>query len=180
MGMISPPAVLHTERLMLRKPVMEDAEVIFKKYARDEETTRYLIWKPHQYFGETKQFIERCLTCWEDGSSFPWSITKRENNELTGMLEIHPNRHAVELGYVIAPEFRQQGYATEAVKSVIAWMLSQPGIYRVWATCDTENLPSAGVLEKAGMQREGILRRYIIHPNISDEPRDSYIYSAVN
>jgi RimJ/RimL family protein N-acetyltransferase len=55
----------------------------------------------------------------------------------------------------------------------------QNAIYRVWATCDVENLASAHVLEKAGMQKEGILRRYILHPNISPEPRDSYCYSVI-
>jgi ribosomal-protein-alanine N-acetyltransferase len=37
---------------------------------------------------------------------------------------------------------------------------------------------SQGVLEKVGMQREGTLRKYIVHPNISDIPRDSYIYAT--
>jgi [ribosomal protein S5]-alanine N-acetyltransferase len=35
------------------------------------------------------------------------------------------------------------------------------------------------VMEKVGMQREGILRKYIVHPNISDEPRDSFMYAIV-
>jgi RimJ/RimL family protein N-acetyltransferase len=34
-------------------------------------------------------------------------------------------------------------------------------------------------MEKAGMQREGILKRWSIHPNISPEPRDSYCYAIV-
>jgi RimJ/RimL family protein N-acetyltransferase len=55
----------------------------------------------------------------------------------------------------------------------------QNTIYRVWATCDVENFACAGVLIKAGMLKEGILRRYILHPNISPEPRDSYCYSVV-
>jgi RimJ/RimL family protein N-acetyltransferase len=33
------------------------------------------------------------------------------------------------------------------------------------------------VLEKAGMRREGLMRRWSVHPNISPEPRDSYCYS---
>jgi ribosomal-protein-alanine N-acetyltransferase len=62
---------------------------------------------------------------------------------------------------------------------LIAWCFEQPEIYRVWAVCDTENLASARVMEKAGMQREGRLRREIIHPNITEVPRDVYIYSLV-
>jgi [ribosomal protein S5]-alanine N-acetyltransferase len=32
-------------------------------------------------------------------------------------------------------------------------------------------------MEKAGMQREGLLRRWSVHPSSSREPRDSYCYS---
>jgi RimJ/RimL family protein N-acetyltransferase len=45
------------------------------------------------------------------------------------------------------------------------------------ASTDIENIASQRVLEKAGMLREGLLRKYIVHPNISDVPRDSYIYA---
>src|SRR5207248_6686005 len=34
-------------------------------------------------------------------------------------------------------------------------------------------------LEKAGFVREGLLRRWQLHPNISDEPRDCYSYARV-
>jgi ribosomal-protein-alanine N-acetyltransferase len=59
------------------------------------------------------------------------------------------------------------------------WLLKQPDIYRVFATCDVENPASARVMEKVGMQCEGILRKYIVHPNISNGPRDSYMYAIV-
>jgi RimJ/RimL family protein N-acetyltransferase len=68
---------------------------------------------------------------------------------------------------------------TEAVRACIQWALGQPGVYRVYATVDTENIPSQRVLEKAAMQREGLLRRESLHPNISPEPRDCYMYSIV-
>jgi hypothetical protein len=50
---------------------------------------------------------------------------------------------------------------------------------RVWAVCDSTHLASVRVLEKAGLEREGILRRFIVHPNISPEPRDCFCYSRV-
>jgi [ribosomal protein S5]-alanine N-acetyltransferase len=42
-----------------------------------------------------------------------------------------------------------------------------------------ENLASARVMEKAGMTREGLLRRWIIHPNVSDEPRSCFSFAKV-
>jgi [ribosomal protein S5]-alanine N-acetyltransferase len=58
-------------------------------------------------------------------------------------------------------------------------MLARPSIWRIWAVCDVDNLASARVLEKAGLQREGTLRRYIIHPSASLEPRDVHLYARV-
>jgi len=57
--------------------------------------------------------------------------------------------------------------------------MAQENIFRVWAIVMLKILHLRRVLEKAGMQREGILRRFTVHPNISDEPRDSYCYSVV-
>src|SRR5215831_19227433 len=66
---------------------------------------------------------------------------------------------------------------TEAVKSIVDWALKQREIYRVWSVCDVDNVGSARVMEKVGMQKEGILRRWSVHPSISPEPRDAYCYA---
>jgi RimJ/RimL family protein N-acetyltransferase len=67
----------------------------------------------------------------------------------------------------------------EAARAIVDWGLSQNAIFRIWALCDVDNLASARVMEKIGMEKEGILRRCIIHPNVSDDPRDVYCYSMV-
>ena len=71
----------------------------------------------------------------------------------------------------------EKGYVTEATRAIIDWTFRQASMYRVYATTDVENVASRRVMEKAGMQCEGILRKYILHPNISDIPRDSYMYA---
>ncbi len=177
--MTKPPATLETSRLLLRLPVLDDAIAIFQKYAQDQEVTKYLIWQPHENINITREFIHRCIQCWQDETAFPWVIVRKSNNELVGMIELRIDKFRADLGYVIAREYWGNGYATEITKSVIEWAMAQENIYRVWATCDVENLASARVLEKMGMQREGVLRRFMIHPNVSDKPRDSYCYSLV-
>jgi RimJ/RimL family protein N-acetyltransferase len=67
----------------------------------------------------------------------------------------------------------------EAVRAVIDTLFLQPGICRVWAFVDEENFASARVLEKAGMQREGLLHRWSLHPNISAVPRDCWCFAVV-
>jgi ribosomal-protein-alanine N-acetyltransferase len=68
---------------------------------------------------------------------------------------------------------------TEAARAIIDWAFQQPNIYRVYATTSIDNISSQRVMEKVSMIREGLLRKYIVHPNISNEPRDSYIYAVV-
>ena len=59
----------------------------------------------------------------------------------------------VEVGYDIAPEYRNQGYATEMARSLIAWALQETGIKVVTASCLDVNIGSIKVLEKVGMRR---------------------------
>jgi RimJ/RimL family protein N-acetyltransferase len=176
---VRPPKTFETPRLRLRPPDMNDAEEIFLGYAKDPEVTKYLTWRPHQDINTTREFLRRCIRDWERGTTFSWVIERKEDGRVLGMVELGINAHRAYLGYVLARPYWNQGYTTEAVREVAEWALEQPTIYRVWAVCDVENLASARVLEKLGMQREGILRRFIVHPNISEKPRDCYCYSKV-
>jgi RimJ/RimL family protein N-acetyltransferase len=68
---------------------------------------------------------------------------------------------------------------SEAALSVVRLALAQSTIYRVWANCDVKNVASARLLERVGMEREGALRRWLVHPNLSEAPRDALCYSIV-
>ena len=61
---------------------------------------------------------------------------------------------------------------------MIAHGLGALGRHRVEAYLDFENVQSARALEKAGMQLEGRLRRYTVHPNLNSEPRDVLMFAA--
>ena len=173
------PETIQTKRLLLRKPSMDDALAIFEAYAQDPEVTRYLVWKPHQNMQETEQFLLACGQLWRTGKDFAYAITLKGNDRLIGMFGLHPMNLKVEVGYALARPYWGNGYMTEVLCAMIEWAFSQPDIFRVQAICDVENVASARVMEKASMVREGLLRRYVSHPNISDEPRDAYMYAIV-
>ena len=59
----------------------------------------------------------------------------------------------VEVGYDIVPEYRNQGYATEMARGLIAWAFQEKGIKLVTAACLDNNIGSIKVLEKVGMHR---------------------------
>lgn len=175
--MVNPPKILKTDRLRLRKVKLSDAEAIFRQYAQDPEVTKYVSWRTHRDLEETREYVRMCLLAWDVGKAFHWVIERLEDKQVIGMIIARAAGEKWELGYVLARPFWGQGYMTEAVKGVIAWALRQKDIYRVWAVSDVDNVASARVMEKAGMQREGVLRRWSVHPNISPEPRDSYCYA---
>jgi [ribosomal protein S5]-alanine N-acetyltransferase len=176
---INPPETLETARLRLRKPVLEDADEIFRQYAQDVEVTKYVSWRAHRSVNETREFIRLCLEELAAKKSVHLVIVRKEDHQLLGMIGLRGGDHKWELGYVLARAYWRKGYMTEAVKALVTWALQRPEIYRVWAVCDIDNKASARVMEKAGMQREGILRRWSIHPNVSDEPRDSHCYAII-
>lgn len=174
---ITPPERIETARLLLRRTIEADAEDIFRSYAQEEEVTRYLCWRPHTDVAQTHDFVQRCSEVWEQGAAFPYAIVHTEDAALMGMIEVRVDGHRAEFGYVLARPYWGNGYAAEALAAVIRWTLSQNDLHRVWAYCDVDNRPSQRVLEKVGMEREGIIRRWAVMPNTGDRPRDCYFYS---
>jgi len=178
-SLISPPDQFETTRLVLRRPRMSDADDIFDNYASDPEVTRYLTWPPHTDPSTLTSFLRLLLTRWDSGEEYSWVLTLPSEDRVIGMIGCRVREHAADIGYVLGRKYWGHGYVTEAAKAIVDWASALESIYRVWAVCDVENKASSRVLEKVGMQREGILRRSIVHPNISPEPRDGYVYARV-
>ncbi|MDR7151270.1 RimJ/RimL family protein N-acetyltransferase [Hydrogenophaga palleronii] len=171
------PRTFETERLIARLPRAADAALLFASYTSDPKVGRYLMWTPHQSVAETERFISDCIAAVEAGTRFPYVLATREQpNDPIGMLEARASQHTVDLGYVLAPKYWGQGLMPEAVRGLTEWALSQERFYRVQAFCDVENKASQRTLEKAGFAQEGRHERYVVHPNLSPEPRACYMY----
>ena len=171
------PEIFETARLRLRPPTTDDAQLIFDAYAQDSDVTRYLVWLPHLSLETTNHFISYCIDRWAAKTAFSYVITRLDDGDLLGMIEIQLHQHGASIGYVLARKHWGQGIMPEAARCLVSYALLQPAIFRVQAFCDVANTASARTLEKIGMSREGILRRYVIHPSVSVEPRDCYLYA---
>lgn len=173
-----PPSKYRTERLTLRPPRVDDAEAIFEAYATDAEVTRYLIWPPYTNIDDLREYLRNSKANKKDEPLRSWQILSREG-EMLGALAMFFDGHRVSIGYVLAQSHWGSGIMVEALQPLVDWAFEQDHIHRVWAVCDVGNTASARVLEKLGMQREGILRRWIIHPNVSNKPQDCICYAKV-
>jgi [ribosomal protein S5]-alanine N-acetyltransferase len=174
-----PPRMIETERLQLGAIQLEDAFQIHESYAQDKEVTRYLTWKPNETLKVTQTVVRNMVENWENSSQYCWVIKIKSTDTLIGALDLRPEGSRSSLGYVLARPFLGNGYMAETVSIVARLALESDDTFRIWAVCDVDNIRSARVLEKAGMQREGILRRWAVHPNMGTEPRDCICYSIV-
>lgn len=173
-----PPDSFDLDRLRLRRPVLSDAGAMFE-CGSDPEVARYANWPVCTDIGPTIERLKGSRERWESGSEFYWCITLPADDRAIGAISCFVEGHAAEFGYLVNRRHWGNGYATEAARAIVRWAMSQPAIWRLWATCDVENAPSIRVLEKAGLSREGTLRRAVIRPNLSAEPRDAHLYSTV-
>ena len=83
-----------------------------------------------------------------------------------------------ELGYVLGSNYWGRGIATKAVKQVANTIFVEwPHLERLEAIVDVENPGSQRVLEKAGFQREGVLRKYML---LKGKSRDLVMFSLLS
>jgi ribosomal-protein-alanine N-acetyltransferase len=173
------PETFRTARLFLRPIAMADAGPIFAAYARNPEVTRFLIWRPDRTRRDFEAYIRACLDT-PPHRARTYVMQGRKDSVIRGGLDLRQaEQHRLEFGYVLAPAWWGQGLMAEALREIVRWALAQPTIFRIGAVCDVENIRSARVMEKAGLVREGMLRRYLIHPGMDKEPRDCFSYARV-
>jgi [ribosomal protein S5]-alanine N-acetyltransferase len=177
--MLTPPAKWETRRLVMSPAAVGDAKAAFEGHTSDPLVPRYMTWKAHQHVAETTQFLQRCEEVWKRGSAFPWSLRLKADGSYAGMLEARIRHHSVDIGYALSRRLWRQGLMSEAVDGLVQWAMGEPEIHRIWAVCDVENVASARLLEHVGMQLEGTLHRWLVHPNMGDSPRDCLCYAIV-
>ncbi|MBW3606317.1 MAG: GNAT family N-acetyltransferase [Actinobacteria bacterium] len=171
---------------------MHDAAALFDAYASDPQATRYLSWRTHETVDDTRAFLEDAQARWTDGAEFIWALVPKDADadptggretldtiDPVGALGAAATPHGVEIGYVLGRSWWGQGMAREALVAVMGWLRSQPDVFRVWAYCAVDHHQSARVLERSGMTYEGTLRRWVVLPNLADEPCDAWVYSWV-
>jgi RimJ/RimL family protein N-acetyltransferase len=170
---------LQTARLMLRRPVASDAPEIFQRYASDPDVTRYLSWRRHASVDETKVFVDFSDAEWARWPVGPLLICLRADGTLIGgtglVFEV---RHRAATGYVLAKDQWGKGYASEALAAVVA-LAASVGVQRLYATCHVDHRASWRVMEKCGFEREALMRRHSVFPNLSPEPADVLQYARI-
>jgi RimJ/RimL family protein N-acetyltransferase len=175
-----PPSRFATARLVGRMPRVDDGPAVFAAYASDPEVTRYLAWRAYDRVEPLNAFLREAIAHWEKGDGhLAWLLCLKGTDAPIGSIGVTLEGGKALFGYALAKKFWGHGFAAEALQYLADWSLAQPTVFRAWAFCDVENTASVRVMEKAGMTREGILRRWHIAPNLSPEPRDCVVCAKV-
>lgn len=76
----------------------------------------------------------------------------------------NPESIAWNIGINLIPEARGQGFGSEAQRVLVAHLFATTPVKRIEAGTDVDNVAEQRALEKAGFQKEGVLRRAQYRP----------------
>jgi ribosomal-protein-alanine N-acetyltransferase len=152
---------LETERLLLRKFTLDDAEDVFD-YASEPDVSRFVPWEAHQSIDDSYNFIDYVLKQYEAGKLAPWAIVFKRNGKVIGTIDFvawFPHHFRAEIGFILSKEYWGQGLIVEAAAKVIQFGFERMELNKIEASCMVENIQSQRVLQKLGMRFEGISRQ---------------------
>lgn len=162
--------VLAAPRLTLRPFLLSDAPIV-QRLAGDRAVADTTLTIPHPYAdGMAEAWIATHEGEWTRHEGATLAITEPELGLIGAIhLRIELAQRRAELGYWIGVPFWNRGFATEAARTVIEFGFSRLSLQRIYAHHMVRNPASGRVMQKAGMQREGVLRRHFYRWGIPED-----------
>jgi [ribosomal protein S5]-alanine N-acetyltransferase len=154
---------IETERLLLRKITLNDASDMFE-YASNPEVSEYTMWSTHTSIEDTKYFLKSLTKMYKRRELVDWGIVHKAEKKFIGtcgFVEWSMTHSRAEIGYALSARYWREGYMSEAVNAIIEFGFREMLLNRIVGRCEVNNIASARVMEKVGMQLEGILRQQL-------------------
>jgi len=153
---------LETERFVLRRLQLSDAESLFSILA-DEEVTRFYDDEAFTAISQARAQIKAWADGFDERRCVRWGIARREDDMVIGTCGyngFHGWHKRCSLGFELARSYWRQGIMTEALDAIIGFGFKEIGLNRIQAVVIPGNEASEKLLEKLGFRREGVLREY--------------------
>ena len=148
----------------------EDASLL-QEWWNNPEFAGIYIYNPAQ---QSKADIEKQLEKLEPEKA--WFLILKKDGSKIGFLSMRAVPFGWQIGYGLVPNERGKGYCTEAVQLAVDYLFMSKDMVRVQAGTLTENIASQKVLEKAGFQKEGRIRKGLF---VWGNWADLYLYSIL-
>lgn len=149
---------LETPRLILRRAIREDAEPMFRNWASDPEVTKYLTWPTHTDPSVSAWVIDSWVDNYPKPDFYQWMIEPKYLGAPIGSISVvrmQEDSAELEIGYCIGRAWWHQGFTSEALRAVMAFLFREVGVDRVSARHDPRNPHSGTVMRKCGMVYTG-------------------------
>ncbi len=160
---------IHTPRLLVRDPVMDDLPGWHELMA-NPATMFYLQDLQTHSFEESQQNLQNAVAQAQSAhrTQVFFAVIEKTSEDFVGSMgytveEETPLGKLVGLGYFFRPAYHGKGYATEALQAVLRFAFEQDNVYRVSTGCNADNKASERVMQKCGMIKEAHFVQKVWH-----------------
>lgn len=173
---------LTTKRLRLRSLRYSDLNDM-TEMDMEEDVQKYLylsvqtsVAKPEK--ASLRKKLKESIKSGDQKGGAIWVIEDKNSGHFIGLisLELVPAINKMSLSFRLKPEMWRQGYATEAVRSVVEFAFNKLRLRELSALIHPDNIASQRVIEKAGFRRDGLLfggTTTVIHNSLSSDQNKS-------
>jgi RimJ/RimL family protein N-acetyltransferase len=175
------PLVIVTDHLVLRDFMAGDFAAMLA-YQTDPRYLRYYARGRVEHIAEqARKLLQSFLAAQveQPRTKYQLAVTLRDDGRLIGNAGVRkdgPEATEADMGCEIAPDYWNQGYATEGTRAMLNFGFDTLGLHRISATTMTPNVGAWRVLEKLGMKREGELRETTL---LEDGWANSLVYGIL-
>lgn len=144
---------IETERLIITEFDISMAKAVHEN-SLDEDNRRFVPDEVFETVAQAESTIDFLTEVYKTGVGPLVYPVLLKNGSNIGYVQLVPVENGFEVGYHIAKPYSCKGYASEALKAFIAYMMPVKGIDKVYGICLKENIASVKVLEKCGFKKE--------------------------
>ena len=169
---------LETERLILRRYELDDAEDMFKNWAADEEAARFWEWTPHKDISETTSLLKQWISEYANAEYYHWVIVNKAEKKAVGYIylnSINNVEKSAAVHYLLSRRLWNQGFMTEACRRVIMFAFDEIGAQKIASYHHINNPASGRVMQKCGMKFTGTKIRFSDNENLDGK----YLYYEI-
>lgn len=156
-----------TPRLVLRKLLEGDAEALFS-YWSDVRVTRYMKIDTLRTIDEARSLIRTLVKEMAEGKASRYVIKLKDTGHIIGTCgfeTFQTEHHSAKISYELGKPYWGKGYASEALRCILADGFRTRHLHRVEAYIEPDNDRSIHALHKLGFMQEGRLRGALYKSN---------------
>jgi ribosomal-protein-alanine N-acetyltransferase len=144
---------LTASRLTLRPLARSDAPDLLPVFS-DAETMRYWAHAPIATIAEMDEKLVANMT--PLGPSLGFAIAETRDGPAMGWAVFYGLKNRIAgAGYILGKAHRGKGYATEAMRALMAYGFATLNLHRIFLDIDPDNAPSIRLAERCGFRKEG-------------------------